>query len=116
MRARTLLSFLNLAALSATFVVWFAFPRYAEYAVYLALAWTVVAVSLLFTSWVTAPVVVPGGGAARAGGARGSAPEAGAGAPLPIASGPLPFCIYCGGDLPLAASLCPGCGHVVRSI
>jgi hypothetical protein len=112
MRARTLLSFLNLAALTATFVVWFAFPKYAEYAVYLALAWTVVAVTLLFSSWVSHPVGAAGAavpGAAPGGAAPGGAPTAPA-----LPAGPIPFCIYCATDLPVGASTCPACGHPVR--
>jgi len=113
MRARTVLSLLNLAAMTATFVVWLAFPRFAEYALYLALGWIVVASTLLYASWAARPMAMPDSGG-------GSAGPSGSGPAVPLASSrttsdpPIGFCIYCANDLPVGADRCPACGHPVR--
>lgn len=113
MRARSLLSFLNLAAMTATFVVWLAFPRYAQYAVYLALGWILIACALLYTSWAARPSGAAAAGSGGAGAAGGSPLPAAATAPF-TPSAPIGFCIYCAASLPVGAMRCPACGHPVR--
>jgi hypothetical protein len=113
MRARTVLSLLNLAAMTATFVVWLAFPRFAEYALYLAVGWIVVACTLLYTSWAARPLGTPSGAAGRPGPAS-STPSVSEPAPTSASPAPIGFCIFCANDLPVGASQCPACGHPVR--
>jgi hypothetical protein len=111
MLARTLLSLVNLGALTATLAVWFAFPQYSTYALYACFAWVVIAFAVMYSAWGNRPVGASAHGVA---GATAPAP-APAGAVRSVggagAMPPLDFCIYCAATLPAEATRCPVCGH-----
>ena len=118
--ARTWISLINLAAIVVAFFVLFELPQYSGYAFYGLLAWILVSFVLLYAFRVGRPRPVAGsqvgspGASGPAGGAVG-----GSGAPLPSASGGAPsvdFCIYCGNTLPAGSTVCPTCGHPVRTV
>ncbi len=103
MRGRLLLSLINLAVAATALLVWFTLPQYAEYALWVFLAWIVVGFSTIWLRW---------GTPTAAGAAGPSAPGAGGAAARPAAGSPgVGFCIYCGADLPTGATRCPTCGH-----
>ncbi len=118
MQRRALLSLVNLAVAAGALLVFFLYPRYAGYALYVFLGWFVVS---LATTWATrgsAPAVGPRAVAAAAPASpttpppRTGAPLAGAaaGGASTIPSG-VGFCIYCAADLPADTDRCPACGH-----
>jgi hypothetical protein len=110
--ARTLLSLLNLAAVTVALVAWFALPQYAVYELFGFVGWMIVGFVLLGSSWGSRPI---GSGVRGAGGApaRGGGPLASSGA---VAGGTTPelgFCAYCATNLAPGAGHCPACHRAV---
>ena len=98
MLLRTALSLVNLAALSATLVVWLALPAYSGIALYACLGWVMVAFGVMYSRWGNRPI------GRRAGGltAEGAAPALGGG---------VGFCVFCAANLAPGATRCPDCGR-----
>ena len=120
MNARTWISLVNLAAIVIAFFVLFELPQYSGYAFYGLLAWILVSFVLLYAFRVGRPRPVTGAQVGSPGGSGPvGGPASGAGAPLPSASGgseAVDFCIYCGNTLPPSGTVCPTCGHPIRTI
>jgi hypothetical protein len=112
---RTVFSFVNLGVLALALGIWFLWPRYADYAIYGFLAWTVVGFVLLFVVWGSRPAAAGTHGAAGAGPSAGADPSRGPSPPA-AASAPIGFCVYCGTDLPVGATRCAACGHGVLAL
>ncbi|MFY9717088.1 MAG: hypothetical protein WAK40_04045 [Thermoplasmata archaeon] len=102
MLRRTFLSLVNLGVLFSTLAIWLLLPTLSTYALYVCLAWVVLAFGLMYSSWGNRPI----GPARRTGGAGGAALPSSAG-------GPLDFCIFCAATLPAGATRCPACGHAL---
>ncbi len=109
MLLRTLLTLVNLGAITVAIVVLLAYPSYSGPAFYLLLGWMFGSMILVYGPWGNRPV----GGARPASGppppgtpavARGSSGPAAAPAEIP-------FCIYCAAPLPPGAAFCTACGH-----
>ncbi len=112
---RTIFSLVNLSVLASALGVWFLWPRYADYALYAFLGWTVIGFTLVFVPWGSASAAPTARGASGASAPGDPTPLAGAGA---VAAPPQPigFCIYCGTDLPAEARRCLSCGHAVAAL
>jgi len=102
---RTALSLVNLVALTATLIVWFSFPQYADYALYACLGWVMVAFGVMYSRWGNRPL-------------RPAGPGSG-GPPLPgggrVGGAPLGFCVFCAAHLPPGATRCPECGRAIAA-
>jgi len=113
--ARTLLSLLNLAAVTVALVAWFALPQYAVYELFGFVGWMIVGFVLLGSSWGSRPVGsgIRGAGSAPApeGGSLASSPSVG-----PATGSPIGFCVYCAADIPPGAGRCPACHRAVLSL
>jgi hypothetical protein len=113
---RTLLSFVNLAVIAGTVVVWFEFPALAQVALYVLLGWMFVTFVVMYSPWGNRRVTT----AANEPGAAAPSPF---GAPLPTVgsaparpAAPLDFCVFCGTAVPVGAPRCPACGHAVVAL
>lgn len=107
MLLRTLLTFVNLGAISAAILVLLAYPKYDGPAFYILVGWMFGSMVLVYGPW----------GNRTVGSARATPPS------TPLASSPgfgprpssapaeIPFCIYCAAPLAPGATLCPACGH-----
>ena len=114
MQRRVLLSLVNIGVAAGALFVIFGYPRYANYAIYVFLAWFVVSFALVWAARGSAPVgrTAPGIAVATpSAGPSGTGVVRGAGAASPAAPPAVGFCIYCGTDLPEGADRCPACGH-----
>ncbi len=112
---RTVFSLVNLGVLAVALGVWFLWPRYADYALYGFLGWTVIGFVLLFVVWGSRPAASGSLASSAAGASPGADPSRGPGssAASPAAIG---FCVYCGTDLPPGATRCAACGHGVLAL
>jgi len=110
---RTFVLILYVAVLGVAFALQFLEPALSVYVFYGLLFWLVASFFVFRLPGMSRPV--PGTGGGRGASPPGAAPRASPGAPLP-STGPLSlgFCAFCGRDLPVGSTTCPGCGHPVR--
>jgi hypothetical protein len=114
MQRRVLLSLVNIGVAAGALFVIFGYPRYANYAIYIFLAWFVVSFSLVWAARGPAPVGRPAPGMAvptPSASPSGTGPARGTAALRPTGPPAVGFCIYCATDLPDGADRCPACGH-----
>jgi hypothetical protein len=112
---RTIFSLVNLGVLGAALGVWFLWPRYADYALYAFLGWTVIGFTLVFVPWGSASGTPAARGPAGAQVATDHPLPPGS-APAAAAQPPIGFCVFCGTDLPPEARRCLACGHAVLAL
>ncbi|MCI4348753.1 MAG: hypothetical protein L3J93_00830 [Thermoplasmata archaeon] len=113
---RTAVLAIYLAALAAALALQFVVPGIAVYVFYGFLFWLIASFFVFRMPAMSRPI-------ARGSPVRDLAPNSSPGpadAPslaLPSSTPPiaLPFCAYCGADLPEGATTCPACRHAVRS-
>jgi len=117
--ARTWISLVNLVAIVVAFAVLFELPQYAGYAFYGLLGWILISFLLLYAFRVGRTSPATGAQLGTASPAGAAAGPGGTALPSTGGSGAqtsVDFCIYCGTTLPIAAAVCPTCGHSVRPV
>jgi hypothetical protein len=114
MQRRALLSLVNIAVAAGALLVFFLYPRYAGYAIYVFLGWFVVSFATVWIARGGSPVPGTSRGMAvptPAGVPPSPAPMVRPGVPAAAPAPPVSFCIYCAADLPVGTDRCPTCGH-----
>ncbi len=115
MQLRTLFSLLNLAAIAAALLVWFALPQYANDALYGLLIWMFVGFGVMYSPLGRRTV---GGSSPPAGTAptAPSFPSSPSGSPPATSSSTLGFCVFCAAPIAPGTTRCPACGHAIPTL
>lgn len=128
MHVGRLLTIVNFTLLGVAIAVYLFVPSVADFFLYVLLAWMFASIVLFYLpisqrrigSGTAPPSTTTTTSAVSMGPSGGTSLPSSRNAPFSPTPGSAPtaleFCIYCGGDLPAGAVICPMCGKPVRRI